>query len=566
MNEKSFPVPNATAYTIERLVGEVRRGRVRIPAFQRKLRWQWENVRRLFDSIDRGYPIGSLLLWSKPARSEALRIGHLKINAPETSAALWVVDGQQRLTSLACALTEPSDGTQDERFGLAYDPKGKQFMRPKPGETDWIPLPVVFDSQRLLRWFAAHPEATDHLDEALRVNKAIREFSVPLYIVEHEDEAVLRDIFDRMNNYGKRLTRAEVFSALNSGGSSSPPASLSDIAEQLDSNLGFGVIDDDTILRSVLARRGADVAREIRLEFESGVSRDFAGETREQAYLGAAHALELTIHFLRQDAGVPHFSFLPYRHLLVVLARFFAHYPNPAERNRVLLRRWFWRAALAGPNIARGAWTGAMRLLASQVSGPPEGSESNSVQDLLRKTPIVEVPPNAASRFHSKAAESRLLLCVLWSLQPRSLVSAHPYDLSDLTATLGDETTPTEALALFFRRATGAGKRAGNRFILLRDDTPDDATILFARPIGRSQDEWLTFLQSHALTPELFQLLEDGKAAQFLDQRDAIIESHARAFVSRMAEPEHEGTRPLCELDLDNAEEPEEDEVDDDEA
>jgi Fe2+ or Zn2+ uptake regulation protein len=34
-------------------------------------------------------------------------------------------------------------------------------------------------------------------------------------VVEQQDEATVRDIFDRMNNSGKRLSRAEVFSALH---------------------------------------------------------------------------------------------------------------------------------------------------------------------------------------------------------------------------------------------------------------------------------------------------------------------------------------------------------------
>ncbi|WP_407635669.1 DUF262 domain-containing protein [Lamprocystis purpurea] len=52
-----------------------------MPEFQRPLRWQWEDVRRLFDSIVKGYPIGNLLLWIRPAPQATIHLGELHIPA-----------------------------------------------------------------------------------------------------------------------------------------------------------------------------------------------------------------------------------------------------------------------------------------------------------------------------------------------------------------------------------------------------------------------------------------------------------------------------------------------------
>jgi uncharacterized protein with ParB-like and HNH nuclease domain len=82
MTGSSFKKPNATTFFIEDLVEEVMTGGVRIPEFQRPFRWQWEDVKRLMDSIVRGYPIGNLLLWARPATEEKLKIGALQILAP----------------------------------------------------------------------------------------------------------------------------------------------------------------------------------------------------------------------------------------------------------------------------------------------------------------------------------------------------------------------------------------------------------------------------------------------------------------------------------------------------
>jgi uncharacterized protein with ParB-like and HNH nuclease domain len=74
----------ADTETVEDLVGLVRRGLVRVPSFQRGLRWGSEDVLALFDSIYRGYPIGSFLLQKGPASANRIKIGPLAIDGPET--------------------------------------------------------------------------------------------------------------------------------------------------------------------------------------------------------------------------------------------------------------------------------------------------------------------------------------------------------------------------------------------------------------------------------------------------------------------------------------------------
>lgn len=415
--------PTAKTFSVVDLVAAALAGRLRIPEFQRPLRWQWQDVSRLFDSIVKGYPIGNLLLWTRPAPEAEVRLGALRIQAQEFQDGLWVVDGQQRLTSLANALSDA--GAEDERFGLAYDLNQQQFVRMRQREDNGytVPLPVLFDLEHLIRWFTKdYPEAGEKLDAAARITRAIREYQVPAYLVEQQDEVVLRDIFDRMNNYGKRLSRAEVFSALHPGygRDREPSLPFQRIADAIQDRLGFGLLDDDTVVRAVLARRGGNVTRDIRTEFSAERTReprDFEGETPDQAYREGEQALYRAVKFLQEDAGVPHFAFLPYRYLLVVLTRFFAHFPEPHPRNRILLVRWFWRAAMIGPGPS---WTSAMRMLAIRIIAR---EESKSIQRLL-ETPIDAVLRRPKlTEFRTNAAGGRIILAALWGLQPRSLLT-----------------------------------------------------------------------------------------------------------------------------------------------
>lgn len=109
---------SSQSYSIAQLRSLVKAGRLRVPQFQRSFCWEKQDVLNLIDSVLRGYPIGSLLLWKREAGAGHLRIGALDVDAGRLPEALWVVDGQQRITSLV-NVVDP-EGARDSRFSLGY--------------------------------------------------------------------------------------------------------------------------------------------------------------------------------------------------------------------------------------------------------------------------------------------------------------------------------------------------------------------------------------------------------------------------------------------------------------
>lgn len=563
MSSRTISQPTAKTFPVVDLVTAALEGRVRIPEFQRPLRWQWEDVRRLFDSIVKGYPIGNLLLWKRKAPEGPVKLGGLVIQAKSFDEGWWVVDGQQRLTSLANALSE--EGCKNGQFALAYNlTEGKEgFVRPGRDEDGYIiPLPVLFDLQRLIRWFTKdHPEAAERLEEASRITRAIREYQVPAYLVDQDDEAVLRDIFDRMNNYGKRLSRAEVFSALHPGeGNSAEPFShFQRIAENIHAERGFGIIDDDTVLRAVLARRGGTVSRDIRAEFATRKlpkePRDFETEIPETAYREGELALARAVEFLQEDAAVPHFAFLPYRYLLVVLTRFFAHFPNPEPRNRRLLRRWFWRAALIGPSPFASSWTNAMDNLSNRIKAQ---DETGSTQRLLDSPINQNLPRPTLTGFRTNTAASRIVLAALWALKPRSLTTGEPYERSQLGEAIpSDATVGVIAHRIFSREPKNHAAWVANRILILEEEWPDASAnlLVLAVPLLHQDALDTAFLNSHCLDERMLGLLSEDKKSEFLIERQLRIENVVKDFIETMAETHLEDTPPLDSFDLDDAEE-----------
>lgn len=549
MPNESILQPVAKTFLVVDLVDAARKGRIRIPEFQRPLRWQWEDVRRLFDSIVKGYPIGSLLLWVRPAPAADVHLGGLHFSARAFDDGLWVVDGQQRLTSLANALSE--EGARDERFALAYDLDQRTFLHMRDDVGHLIPLPVLFDLQKLIRWFTKdHPETSERLDEASLVTRVIREYQVPAYLVSQEDESVLRDIFDRMNNFGKRLSRAEVFAALHPGRDSELERSSrsEQIAVVINAERGFGLIDDDTVLRSVLARRGGNVTRDIRVEFSESTqgARDFGHETPEVAYREGETALSRAVTFLQETAGVPHLALLPYRYLLVVLTRFFAHFPEPRPRTLILLRRWFWRAAMVGPGAFKASWTNAMRTLATRIVA---NDENGSVQRLLADPIDAALHPPSLIGFRTTAATSRIILSGLWALEPRSLASGRPYTRSDLAEAIQIEGSIATVAQRILRRAVeDPNASAANRILVLEPELSGTAADLLVNPPLERQVAASQFLSSHALTDAMVGALAEDRTSDFLESRQQLLGAGVRTFLERMTETAMEDTPPLDSL------------------
>lgn len=107
-----------TPITIADALGKIRDREYLLPAIQREFVWSRDKITRLFDSLMRGYPIGSFLMWQvEPANAskfvfyDVMRKFHERDHAHCTPTGplgerrvTAVLDGQQRLTALNIGL------------------------------------------------------------------------------------------------------------------------------------------------------------------------------------------------------------------------------------------------------------------------------------------------------------------------------------------------------------------------------------------------------------------------------------------------------------------------------
>ncbi|RTE48946.1 DUF262 domain-containing protein [Actinobaculum sp. 352] len=533
-------VSTSEAYTIAQLRALVKSGRLRVPQFQRSFRWDAKDVLSLFDSIMRGYPFGSLLLWKREAPAENLRIGSLHVRAQERPDALWVVDGQQRVTSLVNAV-DP-EGAQDPRFALGYSLRRREVVNGRWLEDPLaIPLPDLFDFSRAFAWLTDNPAAADYAEHIQDVTSRLNRVTVPATVMEDTDEKTLREVFDRINSRGKRLNAAEIFNAIHGGPDEG--ATTSGIAVSVDAQTRFGVLDDKIVVQAILVRRHADITRDVHGEFSDSRRRvsDFPGESEAQAYEATEGALVEAARFLQVKCGIPHVVFLPFRFQLLVLTRFFALFTEPSDRNLELLSRWVWRTSVGADVLGISGSQTDLRDMAARVR---QGKESESVQRLLAAADLqddLHLPDLTV--FRATRSDSKMIMAALWNLHPVDLRSNEPITIEELSEQLEGETTPRVVLADLVPPASLEAEEpvAATKMISVMDRR--DALSL----LDSSKD-----LASLLLDAEMIDLLQNNRFSEFARRREYALKEYLETFLRVRTAWGQDDTPPLSDFVFDD--------------
>jgi hypothetical protein len=112
--DRIFPTNKGLTTYLDELIAK----NYQIPTFQRDVVWEQENVKKLWDSIYKFYPLGSILIWKTDLKLQNHRqIGGHQISDQNFNRTeyQYILDGQQRTTSL---LTSLYGGSIEGRLGF----------------------------------------------------------------------------------------------------------------------------------------------------------------------------------------------------------------------------------------------------------------------------------------------------------------------------------------------------------------------------------------------------------------------------------------------------------------
>jgi hypothetical protein len=324
------------------LFRQITSGEIRIPAFQREFIWSERQVLELLESVNAGFPIGSLLLWNvdkrmlKIASSDTTSFPNVK----ETFPANYVLDGMQRLSTLY-GVFHFGITTTNNRFDVWFDLEGAKFFHRANGELtpSSVPLAALFVPRHLLEHQArlSKLEGSDVLIERLLVlQAAFQDYMVPVVTIRSEDVHRIVEIFERINSTGTPLDPIDFMRAITWA----EDFDLNDYLEQISAELleiGFD-LDAETIIKCVGLILGIPPTTDGLLQMRNKTSRELA-----EAFDTAVDCMQRVSVFLADQLEIRSSDLVSYEGQLLVLFKAVGMQEmRPNDSDQIV--RWFWAA------------------------------------------------------------------------------------------------------------------------------------------------------------------------------------------------------------------------------
>lgn len=322
-------------------VNDLLRGALVIPSIQRGYVWQKSKVPFLLDSLYRGYPVGSLLIW-KTTLDVPLRMASVLQGEQNQLHPAVLLDGQQRITSLAKVI-EPGKvlgAALDVRFDLDeqtfLNPSGPQRNNPRLLKVSEL-LGERPQFVPILKTAGTPADSPDFEEMYRRVSRVhdIRQMEIPVVTVESDDYEEVAEIFARVNQGGKRLSKGDLVYSAMAARWPEAPEQIQRFSEELDRQ-NFA-LDRESIFRlaGIVAGTGAHAIKLIGKEMTGDKLRDVWGSTEK--------AVRLAVDFLKGECGIPRASVLTSPNVVVVPAiALLARNGNLTPDESQSLRRWVY--------------------------------------------------------------------------------------------------------------------------------------------------------------------------------------------------------------------------------
>ena len=314
-------------------------GELLIPEFQRDFVWEKRQMIDLFDSIVKGFPIGSIILWSPQTDDfdSFKTIGGIEI---ETSSLThcYVLDGRQRLTTLLSVLSD-----KGENKDLIYiDLNDFSIMGKGKSDPKLLRLCDAFDSYSIVDYIERikglgldETDVKRYADRAKKINKILMSYSIGYITVNGGgiDDAV--EIFSRLNSQGTTISPDFMIQALtfNSKTHFKFGDAVREIQEELE-EYNFSSLKRDVILKCVANYTSKAF---IDAKTEDIIHLDNLPTVMEDVKRTVVSAVK----FLNRQCNVIDVKLLPYTYQLIMLALYFKENKETNNKEEEL-KKWFY--------------------------------------------------------------------------------------------------------------------------------------------------------------------------------------------------------------------------------
>ncbi|MCU0468571.1 MAG: DUF262 domain-containing protein [Arcicella sp.] len=345
-------------------------GKIQVPAFQRDFVWDNNKKLELFDSIQKGYPIGSILLWRPDFKSdedfykfESKEIGFYKIPERATNDYFYILDGYQRLSLLFGCLVNPEktklqrdDINWFKEFNIVYNLQGDgafEMNKKKDfSHLEYYQIPIYklidakefFSFQKQLSLFDFDESVNnDLLEKYENISQIFQKYELPSINIFGGSITEAIDIFQRLNTAGVKMSSDWAISALsfNKDENFRLASEIDNLLEDLEI-YNFKNQKREVILQCITNSFGGvyfdQFSKNDNKKIEVLARRsDFIEITRK-----TVKSIIIAVKFLYEDLLVLDSKLLPYNSQLIFITDFFNKIENPTDSQLRILKEWFW--------------------------------------------------------------------------------------------------------------------------------------------------------------------------------------------------------------------------------
>ena len=349
--------PKPDSKTYEDLISDVKKGIIKVPKFQRDFVWDLKATAKLLDSILKGYPIGTFILWETDQRINDIKnIGGFDL--PETPIGRnvqYVLDGQQRITSLFAAYLGAQIRKPTEKKVTNYkdivvnleenlEENEKDIVTVKDEAKVFLPLHDVLNfNHKMGKKLESDGFEEWQIDKIDEYSNAFSTYAFSTVTLRQNDIESAIEVFTRINTGGKVLTLFEIMSA-----------KTYDEAADFDMQARW-----EKFQKKLNDSKYENISPSVLLQILSLVISE-SKECKRKTILGldkadiiarwddVISAIEKTIDHFRTVLRIPVSQILPYDTLIVPFAYFFLKTgKSPSGQQRKYLEELFWRSSLS---------------------------------------------------------------------------------------------------------------------------------------------------------------------------------------------------------------------------
>ena len=377
------------SFGITTYLENLKRSHYQIPTFQRDVVWDRNRVKRLWDSILKFYPLGSILVWRTEIELQNHREigGHQLTNDPTGSEFQYLLDGQQRTTALLTSVYggkikgqahDPSlyvdltikdaDEIEDESWSKRFlfwdeiDDRNGTLLRNagRKKRHDEGLIVKLHDIAYQYGGLESRLVCSGHADyddpergQLRRVKQVFDTYKLSFIELRGIDVAEVCQIFERVNQAGQSLTMFDIVVAKTFRPESDdlPGFYLRGLLERFRRELGgsrFAAVDNLTLLQILAILVHDSVPDSGVYNITNRYLNVLRTEHLESVWKDGMRAILKVFDFFDNHLKLLGPALVPYRYFYMSLASYFFRNDDP---DYALLRRYFWFYSLHNEDL-----------------------------------------------------------------------------------------------------------------------------------------------------------------------------------------------------------------------